>query len=165
MTSASQWKRCFTNPDSWMKWNIFRALFLGLELAGSPQPHIQGHPTPHLSVTHGEQGKTGFSCKNVGAFWPCHAGQSKSQTPPERVRDFSRDFMQLLLVPWEFSLVLVLPKGKQQILHPNPGDTRRGHWRCQVVPTAPLAHPGLGSSPLWQGNSTPSFLPAQKFWE
>lgn len=83
MTSASQWKRCFTNPDSWMKGNIFRALFLGLGLAGSPQPHIQGHPTPHLSVTHGEQGKPGSSCRNVVASWACHVGQRKSQTLPE----------------------------------------------------------------------------------
>lgn len=52
MSSASQWKRCFTNPDSWTKWNIFSALFLGLELS-IPTPRDTPHHIclPHIGRT------------------------------------------------------------------------------------------------------------------
>lgn len=159
MTSASQWKRCFTNPDSWMKGNIFRALFLGLGLAGSPQPHIQGHPTPHLSVTHGEQGKPGFSCRNVVASWACHVGQRKSQTLPER----GRDFIQLLSVPWELSLSLVL-KEEQQILpqiQETPEEaTERAEWLPQRPPCSGTSRFGQLSPVARKFHS--KFLPSAK---
>lgn len=166
MTSASQWKRCFTNPDSWMKWNIFRALFLGLGLAGSPQPHIQGHPTPHLSVTHGEQGKPGFSCRNVVASWACHVGQRKSQTLPESgISPGTSSSCSLshgnspCLWFWRKSNKS-FPKSRRHQKRP-----LKGQSGSHSAPRA-LAHPGLGSAPLWQGNSTPSFFPVQKkVWE
>lgn len=168
MTSASQWKRCFTNPDSWAKWDIFSALFLGLELAGSLQPHIQGHPTPHLSVTHGKQEKRGFSCKNVVAFWACHVWQS--QTLPE-----SQGLLQRLthkdLIHF-CPMGILLGFGSSQGKAANPSSKFRRHHKRPLkrqsgshsTPHA-LAHPGLGSSPLWQGNPTPSFFPVQKCWE
>lgn len=165
MSSASQWKRCFTNADSWMKWNIFSALFLGLELPGSLPPHIQGHPTAHLSVTHPwRTRKTRIFLQKCGGF----LGAARVRLFPSTCQSqgllqghIHKDFIQLLPVPWEFSLSLVLLKGKQQILHPS---SRRGHWKGKVAPTAPpaLAHPGLGSSPSWQGKFHSKFLPNAK---
>lgn len=121
MSSASQWKRCFTNPDSWGKWNIFRDYSWAWSWLDLPSPH-------HICLSHMEnKEKQGFPAKMLG--------QRKRQTLPERARDFSRDFIQLLSVPWGFSLSLVL-KEKPQILHPNPGDTTRGHGKGKVAPTA-----------------------------
>lgn len=154
MSSASQWKRCFTNPDSWTKWNIFSALFPGLELSGSLHPHIQGQPTPHLSVTHKEQEKKwGFSCKNVVALWVCRVWQRKSQTPVlpiylTEVRGFSKDSSTRILSScslshgnspclwfcWMESNKPSNPSSKPRL---EVRDSRRGHWKGKVVPTAP----------------------------
>lgn len=159
MTSASQWKRCFTNPDSWMKWNIFSALFPGLELSGSLHPHIQGHPTPHLSVTHKEQEKQGFSCKNVVALWVCWVWQrrvrllcfpSTWQRSGASPRTHPQGLYPAALCPMGILLVFGSSKGKATNPSSKPRlevwDSRRGHWKGKVVPTAP---PVLWHMQVW----------------
>lgn len=182
MTSASQWKRCFTNPDSWTKWNIFSALFPGLELSGSLHPHIQGQPTPHLSVTHKEQEKKrGFSCKNVVALWACRVWQRKSQTPAlpiylTEVRGFSKDSSTRILSSCSLSrgnspcLWFCRRESNKPFLQTQAGSVRqqkrplKRQSGSHSTPCA-LARPGLGSSPSWEGNSTLSFFPMPKCWE
>lgn len=145
MSSASQWKRCFTNPDSWMKWNIFSALFLGLELS-IPTSRDTPH---HICLSHRKNTKNeDFPAKKCCAFLGVLslAEEESESHPPDRgsgasPRTHPPGFTQLLLIPWEFSLSLVLLEEKPQILPPNPGwnswDSTRGHWKGKVVPTAP----------------------------
>lgn len=154
MTSASQWKRCFTNPDSGTKWNIFSALFLGPELSESLQPHIQGHPTPHLSVTHREREKQWFSCKNVVPFWVWLCSH-----PPDRgqglLRGHPQGLHQLLLVPWESSLSLALKgsdKSSKSGREVGDSSTERQSGSHSTS--------SLGELPL----GGRSFFPMQEFW-
>lgn len=56
-----------------------------------------------------------------------------------------KDFIQLLFVPWEFSLSLVLPKGKQQTLPPNPG------WKSETAEEATEKAKWFPQHPLCPG--------------
>lgn len=160
MSSASQWKRCFTNPDSWMKWNIFSALFLGLELADLSIP--TSRDTPHhicLSHTWGTRKTRIFLHKRCGFLGVarvrllCFPSPWQSHGLLQGL--IHKDFIQLLLGPWEFSLSLVLLKANNKSfiqIQPEVWDTRRGHWKGKVAPTAPSV---LWHIQVWGGKEIP----------
>lgn len=168
MSSASQWKRCFTNADSWMKWNIFSALFLGLELPGSLPPHIQGHPTAHLSVTHPwRTRKTRIFLQKCAGF----LGQQESDSshPPARARGFSKDTSTRILSSCSLShgnslcLWFFWRESNKSFIQAAEEATEKAKW----LPQPPL----LWHIQVWgalshgKENSTPNFFPMQKFWE
>lgn len=170
MSSASQWKRCFTNPDSWMKWNIFSALFLGLELADLSIP--TSRDTPHhicLSHTWGTRKTRIFLHKRCGFLG---VARVRLLCFPARVRGFSKDSSTRISSSCSLAhgnspcLWFFWRQSKKSFIQIQPGRLRhqeRSLKRQSGSHSSPcaLAPPGLGR---W-GNSTPSFFPVQKFWE
>lgn len=179
MSSASQWKRCFTNPDSWTKWNIFSALFLGLELS-IPTPRDTPH---HICLSHtGRTRKTRiFLQKCCGFLGVPRPAESESDScasiyltePGASPRTHPRGFYPAAPYPMGILLVFGSSEGKATNPSSKPRlevwDSRRGTTeKAKWFPEHPLSSgtAGLGSSPLWQRNSTPTSFPMQKIiWE
>lgn len=164
MTSASQWKRCFTNPDSWTKWNIFSALFLPLELS-IPTSRDTPH---HICLSHRENKKNkDFPAKIVVAFWARHAQQSQTLVLPIHLTEpepSPRTHPQGLY-PYPMGILLVFGSSEGKATNPSSEaklevwDTRRGPTeKVKWFPCA-LVHPGLGSSSLWQRKFHSKLLP------
>ena len=172
MTSASQWKRCLTNPNSWMKLNIFSALLLDLESADSLHTYVQRRSTPHLSVLHTEEQPQWFSCKNAVAFWLCQVWHKKRAGLPAALptgREVSvawagslafplgtaarqKDLTQLLTVQWAISLwsspvLLKQMSGLQQRLHPAQGCFLKTPGSCTHTEQAAIEQRQRGTSP------------------
>lgn len=148
MSSASQWKRCFTNPDSWMKWNIFSALFLGLELS-IPTSRDTPH---HICLSHRKNKKNeDFPAKKCCAFLGVLSlAEEESKFlcfsfTWQRVRGFSKDSSTRIYpaAPHPMGILLVFGSSGGKATNPSSKprlelwDSTRGHWKGKVVPTAP----------------------------
>lgn len=139
MTSASQWKRCFTNPDSWMKWNIFSALFLGLEL-----PIPTSRDTPHhicLSRRESKKNKD-FPAKMLRLSGRATLSRVRPLCFPStwQSQDISKDSSSRTLSlshwnsPW---LWFFWRESNKSFLQSQAGSLRhqeRPHWKSKVVP-------------------------------
>lgn len=149
---------------------------------GALHPHTQGHPTPHLSVTHRENQKNKDFPAKMLWFSGC-ATSSRVRVRllcfhlPDRARGFSKDSSRGFYpaAPYPMGILLVFGSSEGKATNPSSKprlevwDSRRGTTeKAKWFPEHPLSSgtAGLGSSPLWQRNSTPTSFPMQKIiWE
>lgn len=114
MTSASQWKRCFTNPGSWTKWNIF---------SFSPSPHPGTAHTTFVCHTGRTRKRRIFLQKGRGFLGAPRLAEEEPDScaspPPDRAKDSST--RTLSLSQGNSPCLWFFWRGKQQIFHPNPG--------------------------------------------